>query len=135
MEKNFKTSLLSTGELTDIARLRYPNVYRNNRGVARTGGRFIRYGIPEPKAKEKDFDLKAGDLVGYHQVLITPAMVGQTISVFTNIEIKGKHDVIKEGQVRFHNLIIGRGGISLIMLPNGTVIKNKITTEEVNKKI
>jgi hypothetical protein len=132
MGKRFKTVGMSTKQLEDIAKLRHPNVYRNNRGAVRIGGGYVRYGIPEPKRGEKDTDLKGGDFIGYEIIKITPDMVGKYIPVFCNIEVKGIRDRIKEGQVRYHNLIIDRGGISKIYLADGRIITRKTTIEEVN---
>lgn len=83
-------------------------------------GRMIRYGIPEPSPhkqadgtfREDDDAMKGGDRVGLQQVVITPDMVGKTVAVFKNIEIKGYGDVKKSGQIRFHNFVLESGGLS-----------------------
>lgn len=75
-------------------------------------GKFIRFGIPEPRGRETDDDLKGGDRIGLEQVFITPDMVGKTVAVFKNIEIKGYGDKPKRGQELWHNLILSLGGLS-----------------------
>lgn len=123
---------LSTGELQDRALEKYPFIFRNNRGAykqeyeTKSGAirsRYITYGIPEPRRgkKESDSDMKGGDLVGLSDT-----------GIFINIEIKGPNDIIKEGQVRWHNFILQHGGISEIWLSTGKIICCKTTAEEVN---
>lgn len=92
----------------------FPFLFRNNRGCVKTENRFLRFGIPEPKTHEKPEDMKGGDLIGFSEIVITPAMVGRTVAVFTNVEAKTKNDVLKTGQIRWHNFIISHGGISQI---------------------
>jgi hypothetical protein len=97
-----------------------PYVFRNNRGRAKAVGkdgkpRFIRFGIPEPQGvKETDESKKGGDYIGWTMTEITPDMVGKTVAIFTSVEAKTKHDVLKRGQVDWHNLVIDCGGISEI---------------------
>src|SRR5574344_16394 len=119
---------MTTSEVNDSAWQAHPWTYRNNRGCAKTeDGRFIRYGIPEPKGrKEPDDALKGGDMIGFDEVTITPDMVGKTVAVFTNIEVKGDGDRLKEGQVRWHNFVLEHGGRSEIWYGDGTVEKEKI---------
>lgn len=68
-------------------------LWRNNNGAGQvlnkdgTKGRFIRWGLAndsEPLNKV----LKSGDLIGGRQMLITQAMVGQTVLRFTSRECK-----------------------------------------------
>lgn len=92
----------------------HPFVYRNNRGCVRVDNRFIRFGIPEPKTRESDNDMKGGDFIGFTDIIITPSMVGKSIAVFTSIEAKTKNDRMKEGQRRWHNFVLAHGGISRI---------------------
>ena len=54
-------------------------LFRNNTGMLRDQqGRPVRFGLCEGSA----------DLIGYHSVTITPDMVGQTVAVFTAVEVK-----------------------------------------------
>jgi hypothetical protein len=120
-------------ELLDIIWFKYPYTYRNNRGrcmrTDENGNRSpVRFGIPEPRGrKESDYDPKGGDRIGWHTKKITKDMVGKNIAVFTNIEAKTKNDVIKPGQIKFHNQVILSGGISEIWIEqeDGSIKKIK----------
>lgn len=101
-------------KLFDLILTDHPFVYRNNRGCVRIENRFIRFGIPEPKTREQDEDIKGSDFVGFTDVIITPSMVGTSVPVFTCIEAKTKTDVLKLGQKKWHNFILSHGGISQI---------------------
>ena len=130
---------MSTATVNDAAWLSNPYTWRNNRGVFYAKGlrRPVFCGIPEPKPKqhedgyyEDDDDLKGGDRIGFEQVVITPDMVGKTVAVFKNIEIKGYGDTPKRGQILFHNFIIALGGLSEFWLEKKDgaieVVKEKI---------
>ena len=56
-------------------------LFRNNRGLFRTldGERKVRAGLEAAGAS---------DLIGMTPVVITPEMVGQTVAVFTAVEVK-----------------------------------------------
>jgi hypothetical protein len=83
-------------------------------------GRMVRAGIPTPAPRkqadgsfrEDDDAYKGGDLIGFEEVKITPDMVGKTVAVFKNIEIKGRGDVAKSGQKRWHNFMLDHGARS-----------------------
>lgn len=124
----------TTAQLNEKAMILYPHTHKNNRGIFRKGKSFIRCGYPEPKGNEKDSDLKGSDRCGYKTIIIKPEDVGKKIAVFVGIELKGPGDKIKEGQVKFHNLILEAGAISEIHLCTGEIIKTKTTKEEVNKR-
>jgi len=125
---------LTTSEVNDASWRAHPWTYRNNRGCAKTKDGFIRYGIPEPnphkqedgKFRESNDDKKGGDRIGWSEVVITPEMVGKTIAVFTNIEVKGDGDVLIAGQIRWHNFVLEHGGISEIWHGDGSVINKEI---------
>lgn len=77
--------------------------WRNNTGAYRTDdGQFIRYGIP----------LTGGgsDLLGITPVVITADMVGQTVGVFTAIEIKTKTGKARQNQLEFISFVLSKGG-------------------------
>jgi hypothetical protein len=124
---------VTASDLNDRAWSKYPFTYRNNRGCARTENGFVRYGIPEPKGKEAATDPKGGDRIGFIEVKITPDMVGKTIAIFANIEIKGAGDRLVAGQSRFHNFILDHGGISQVWKSTGEktfeVIESQIEEE------
>lgn len=116
---------MTTKKLSDLALSRHPFMFRNNRGCARIGASVVRFGIPEPKGHEKPSDLKGGDYIGIEEIIITPSMVGKSIAVFLNVEIKGEGDKLVEGQIRWHNFIIDHGGISEIW-KDGEVINERL---------
>lgn len=103
---------MTAAEIGDGAIDDYKYLWRNNRGKA---GR-VRYGIPTPPANrnEEDWELKGGDHIGFRQVTITPDMVGQVIAQFVNVEEKAPGDTLMDGQRRWHNLVIEKGGLSEI---------------------
>lgn len=117
---------MTTSEVNDAAWREHPWTYRNNRGCTKINGQFVRYGIPEPKGHESDDDMKGGDRIGWTEVVITPEMVGKTVAVFTNIEVKGDGDRLKTGQVRWHDFVLEHGGISEIWRGDGSVDKEEI---------
>lgn len=123
---------MTTAELNDQAWNAHPWTYRNNRGCADTNRGYIRYGIPEPTGTrnhpEPDDAMKGGDRIGFTEVVITADMIGTTLAVFTNIEVKGQGDVLKTGQKRFHNFVLAHGGLSEIW-NNGEIIKTPVDIE------
>jgi len=92
---------------------------RNNSGVLPdVTGRPVRFGLGN-ESKRINEKLKSGDYVGWTPVTITPEMVGKTIAVFTNIEVKAKgfkqreHYVEKSrefAQNKFNKLVLSTNG-------------------------
>ena len=84
---------------TEAVRLSAPKhnarIFRNNSGgcLDKTG-RMIKFGLGNDGSKASK-QLKFGDYVGFTPIVITPDMVGQTIAVFTNLEIKPDGDMQK----------------------------------------
>ena len=77
---------------TEVVRLSAPihnsRIFRNNSGACVDDtGRLIRYGLGNTGEKNTK-NLKFGDYIGITSIIVTPDMVGQTIGVFTNLEIK-----------------------------------------------
>ena len=109
---------MTTKQIDELAWEAHPFTWPNNRGagILKNGNRerFIRFGFPPPPAGKKKDKLKGGDRIGWTEIVITPDMVGKKIAVFTNIEIKGPGDTIKDGQKDFHNMILSHYGISEI---------------------
>lgn len=79
-------------------------IFRNNCGVHKTeDGRFIRYGVASPGGS---------DLIGWTKVVITQDMVGNTVGVFTAIEVKTKTGRASPEQLRFIDAVHRAGGIA-----------------------
>lgn len=69
---------------------RYSNctLFRNNSGACVDNtGRLVRYGLGNI-SKAQTAQIASSDLIGITKVVVTPDMVGQTIGVFTAIEVK-----------------------------------------------
>ena len=105
---------MKTKEIEDLAWLSFPFTWRNNRGAIKTKTGYITYGIPDPPRGNQPDNLKGGDRIGWTRKIITPDMVGESVAIFTSIEIKGPGDVLKNGQINWHNLVLENGGISEI---------------------
>jgi len=59
---------------------------RNNRGALKDHlGRVVRFGLGHTRPEERTH---SHDLIGITPIVITPAMVGKTLGVFTSIECK-----------------------------------------------
>jgi hypothetical protein len=95
--------------------------FRNNRGVLRNPetGQPVRFGLANDSKAMGDA-LASGDLILVIPVLITPAMVGQTIGMFGSIECKSS-EVKRMGntkrdraQVAWRDLIRSLGGYAII---------------------
>lgn len=90
---------------------------RNNSGALKDEtGRLVRYGLGNV-SKEHNEKIKSSDLLGITKVTITPEMVGQTIGVFTAIEVKRegwkenkKLDKRETAQQNFMNWVVINGG-------------------------
>ena len=64
------------------------NLMRNNSGAfTNDEGRLVRFGLGNDSAKLNKI-FKSSDLIGPTPVLITPAMIGRTMAIFTAAEIK-----------------------------------------------
>ena len=91
-------------------------LFRNNSGCLKNEhGTMVRFGLGNTSAK-LNATLKSSDLIGITPVIITPQHVGQTLGVFTSLEIKNglwrfrdtdKHAVAQE---RWCELIRSLGG-------------------------
>lgn len=56
-----------------------------------------------------------GDLIGWVPVKITQDMVGATVAVFANIEVKTAKGVIRSEQQAFNDIVQKSGGVSAIV--------------------
>jgi len=96
-------------------------LFRNNSGVLFNQENVpVRFGLGNESAKINK-QLKTGDFIGWTPVVITQAMVGKTIAVFTNIEAKAagfKHretynkNSREHAQDSFNNLVNNAGGVA-----------------------
>lgn len=93
------------------------HLWRNNVGAMFDAAkRMIRYGLAN-ESGVMNAKLKSGDRIGITPVVITQEMVGQTIGVFTSIEVKKenwKPDTSERhtAQAAWINLIQEKGGIA-----------------------
>lgn len=61
---------------------------RNNSGALKdVTGRMVRYGLGNTSQAHNE-NFKSSDLIGITSVVVTPEMVGETIGVFTAVEVK-----------------------------------------------
>lgn len=100
------------------------HLWRNNNGVLKDlSGRPVRYGLAnDSKALNKV--VKSADLIGGTPTKITPDMVGQTLLVFTSVEVKEEsfneprsadERERYEAQLAWANLINSLGGRAYIV--------------------
>lgn len=91
-------------------------LFRNNRGVGWLGKLEERIGstVVLSNARAVEFGLTDGasDLIGPTQVVITPEMVGQTVALFTAIEVKRPRVAVPEHQRKFIDFVSAFGGLS-----------------------
>ena len=83
--------------------------FRNNIGAytdTKTG-RVIKYGVCNPGGS---------DLIGWTPVHITPDMVGQTLAVFTAVEVKTPTGRATEHQLNFIAQVLRAGGYAGIAI-------------------
>lgn len=95
-------------------------LFRNNSGVLPDkNNRPVRFGLAN-ESKKLNQEFKSGDYIGVTPITITQEMVGKTIGVFTNIEVKAEGFKIKAtypiksreyAQNNFISLITNAGGL------------------------
>ena len=92
-------------------------VFRNNSGAVTTeDGRHIRFGLGNTSAILNK-KIKSSDLIGITPTIITPEHVGQTVGIFTAIEVKhggwrfNPGDDHARAQLKFLEIIHSLGGI------------------------
>ena len=77
-------------------------IFRNNTGRIKQGGRVIHFGLCRGSS----------DLIGWTPVEITPDMVGQTVAVFTAIEVKTPKGRASKEQKNFIEQVQNAGGMA-----------------------
>lgn len=61
---------------------------RNNSGACMDDtGRLVRYGLGNV-SKKRTAQIASSDLIGITKIVVTPEMVGQTLGIFTAVEVK-----------------------------------------------
>jgi len=64
------------------------NLMRNNSGACVDNtGRLVRYGLGNI-SKAQTAQIASSDLIGITKIVVTPDMVGQTLGIFTAVEVK-----------------------------------------------
>lgn len=80
-------------------------LFRNNSGVAwHKDGSVVRYGVGSPGGS---------DLIGFKRVLITPAMVGSRLAVFTAVEVKTGKLKPTSDQDKFLEMVRAKNGLGV----------------------
>lgn len=104
-----ETRLLN--EIRKVATSSGARLFRNNVGVATyPGGAKVVYGLADGSS----------DLIGWTPIMITPEMVGQTLAVFTSIEVKKPgwkplaSDKTWQGQKKWLRAVKDAGGIAAL---------------------
>ena len=95
------------------------HLMRNNSGALEDkDGRPVRYGLGNVSKAHND-KIKSSDLIGFTKVVITPEMVGQTVAIFTAIEVKKEDwdmqknfDAREIAQEAFIKWVNNNGGIA-----------------------
>jgi hypothetical protein len=102
-------------------------LWRNNLGAFKpeTGG-FVRYGLANESPQMND-KIKSSDLIGIRSKIITPAMIGSKVGIFTAREMKeeGWHfhpnDAHERAQKTFIDLVNSYGGDACFATGAGTL--------------
>lgn len=90
----------------EISKTKKSLVFRNNVGTAKTiDGRYIKFGLVKGSS----------DLIGLTQVEVTPKMVGETLAVFTALEVKTPTGRATREQLNFIKMVTRLGGIGKIV--------------------
>ena len=119
MNEMNETNLLRSIMLAMSKALPNVRLFRNNTGMAWVGKLLHRTGtgtvaIENARPLHAGLCVGSSDLIGWTSVLITPDMVGQTIAVFTAIEVKQRGKRPTNEQVNFMRNVREAGGISIL---------------------
>ena len=97
-----------------VGKLRNVRLFRNNRGFAYQGEVVAQTAdkIVLRKYRKMQFGLINGahDLLGWASVVVTPAMVGQRVAIFTSVECKRPGKAMTEEQAQFAAVVRQAGG-------------------------
>lgn len=100
-------------------------LFRNNVGVLQDrNGQHIRYGVCNPGGS---------DLIGWTKVTITPEMIGQTLAVFTAVEIKTATGRVTPEQTRFLQAVAdsgGRSGVARSVADAAGILANRRNSDD-----
>ena len=79
----------------------------------RVGGGYVTQS-PVPGSRYQSFGLMQGsaDLIGWTEVTVTPEMVGQSVAVFTSIEVKTATGRARKNQERWATYVKKSGGLA-----------------------
>lgn len=81
-------------------------LFRNNIGTLRDArGGYVTYGVANPGGS---------DLIGWTPIIVTEAMVGRTVAVFTAIECKAGNRYATPEQLAFLRALDKDGGIGCV---------------------
>lgn len=97
-----KRILLAVGSLPHV------RLFRNH-----VGGGYVTQS-PVPGSRYQSFGLMQGsaDLIGWTEVTVTPEMVGQSVAVFTSIEVKTATGRARKNQERWATYVKKSGGLA-----------------------
>jgi VRR-NUC domain len=97
-------------------------LFRNNTGTLRDiNGRPVSFGLCKGSA----------DLIGWTTRTITPEMVGQTVAIFTSIEVKSSSGRVKPEQQQWLQAVAAAGGIAGVARSVGEAMDLlRITTDD-----
>ena len=97
-------------------------LFRNNTGTLHdANGRPVQFGLCKGSA----------DLIGWTSRTVTPEMVGQTVAIFTSIEVKTPTGRVRPEQKTWLDAVLKAGGIAAVARSVGEAMDIlQITTEE-----
>lgn len=91
-------------------------IFRNNVGTGWVGkNQRLEDGsvlIKNPRPLHAGLAEGSSDLVGWTPVTITPDMVGQTVAVFTSLEVKTSNGRVRDKQRQWIDAVRSSGGIA-----------------------
>jgi len=79
--------------------------------VAQGGERLIQF----PTFVEFGLCPGSGDFIGWHDLLITPGMIGKHVTQFLSVETKSAYGMAKKHQRNWRDQILQSGGIAMIV--------------------